>query len=110
MTDKYTIPLKNYLRQYRPSSIEVILELGKDNMYVPYIPTSKQEKITRRKQDFGYQAKNIADMVEHLGGIILDSVWLNNTIRVQVPTSSLEQIAEISNVEHIDIARTIKAE
>jgi len=107
-SDKITDVLKKYLEKENPESVTVIIELSPDHPVLPH-SVSKKEKMQSMKDNFNFQMSSLVSEVKSMGGDIIDAAWLNKTAKVQLPTNSLNKLAEIKSIELIDLPRQLKA-
>lgn len=71
---------------------------------------SRAERIARVKTAFEHEAGPVRRAIEELGGEVLESAWVNNTLRTRVPKRALQQLEEDDRVASLDSTRTLEAE
>jgi 3-methyladenine DNA glycosylase AlkC len=106
-TNKLSKLLHQYLEKEQPSTVEVIVEL-KNTPPVRNAAISKQEKIKFIKKSFSDELDNINKALEETDTKIIDTAWINKTIKMQIPVSSLEKLSGIKSVENIDLPQQLK--
>lgn len=87
--------------------IEVIVELDP----LPALPGtgSRAERVAQLRKNFD---TTLASVVRYLGpdGRILDSAWINSTIRAELTRDQIKKLEGVENVSRIDFPRAIHAE
>jgi hypothetical protein len=89
------------------SPVEVIVELQPLNL-----PTagSRQERMAAAKQRFELELRSVADKITEAGGQVLETAWLNQTVRSRIPAREVPRVAEDDTVSAIDLPGTITPE
>lgn len=103
----FSEPLQRYLEKRPPSPIEVIVELKNDPNHLASL-ISRQAKITNIKISFSEQLESINNVLKNTGGIILDTAWINKTIKVRIPVNGLNELANIQSIKIIDLPHQIR--
>jgi hypothetical protein len=88
----------------RSGPIEVIVELR------PVEATqsgSRQERITAVKAAFERESRPVQDLITQVGGRVLETAWLNQTVRGQIPADGLVRLAQDDAVVNIDLPSPI---
>ncbi len=107
---KITNVLKDVTNSLQPDKkIDVIIELN------PIKETgagkmSRIEKIDFLKNAFEEELRPVANVISSQGDSILYSTWLNQTVKASLSTKSIEQLAELKEVNAIDLPRQIEKE
>ena len=68
---------------------------------------SQQERIAIRKETFSQKIAVIQDKIQQVGGQVLGSAWINQTIRARVPADGLPHLADLKSVERVDVPHGI---
>jgi hypothetical protein len=85
--------------QHDDDALDVIVEL---NSEPPATTGTREEQIAKRKAAFDADADDVKDVIQRLGGEVLDAAWINQTIRGRVPKRSLARLARHKRVAAID--------
>lgn len=108
--DKLTLPLQHYLETSDASKVEVIVELsGTNGGSHSSLNGTKSNQIKFLKESFSKQLHDVERIIKTFGGDVIDSAWINHTLKVQMPRSSLKHLADIQCVELIDLPRKLKS-
>ncbi len=106
--DKITATLKSYLQTSQSESeVEVVIELNPISTTEMPENFSRNEKINHLKNAFNNDMQAVVTEVSKQGGNIINSVWLNQTIKASVPAKSIEEIAKLKEVNAIDLPNRI---
>jgi Cu/Ag efflux pump CusA len=104
---KISKSLQQYLLKTRPSTVEVVVELHTISSHqYPFL--SKQEKIKSIKQSFNEDLEIINHVLQDNGGKIIDTAWINKTVKIMIPVQGLDELANIQSVEIIDLPHQLK--
>jgi hypothetical protein len=71
---------------------------------------SRQDRISKLREDFTDQAAAVAAAIEKAGGEVLDHAWINKTLKVRVPVESIDRITEDKEVTAVDLPHGIELE
>lgn len=91
--------------------IDVVLEVRPRSAAAPTAKAlSRTEAITATKQRFSEAAAPVEQHVTRLGGEILERAWINGSIRVRIPVSSVRQLADADDIASIDVPHKLTRE
>ena len=106
--NKITDNLKRLLQTTEPDNeIEVVIELNKKTTTSFSDNMGRHEKITNLKTSFNNDLQPVVTEILKLGGNIIDSGWLNQTIKVKMPAKNIEELSRLKEINAIDIAHFI---
>lgn len=71
---------------------------------------SKKERVVAMKKAFERSATGLRRTIAELGGEVVDSAWINQTLRTRVPKRALEGLEADDRVVALDTPRTIEPE
>src|SRR4030095_2639753 len=111
MATKITDELKTYLKQSQPENhVQVVIELKpiEQNNQAPGL--SRQEKMQHLKKAFDAELQPVAMEISNMGGNIIETAWLNQTINASLPANSIVSIAKLKEVQAIDLPRRLLKE
>jgi hypothetical protein len=106
ITNKFSKSIQQYLERTKSSTVEVIVEL--QHTSYPSSSLSKQERIKSIKQSFNTDLEIISNVLQDKGGKIIDSAWINKTVKLMIPVNGLTDLANIKSVEIIDLPQQLK--
>lgn len=107
--DKVTDNLKNYLQNCQPvSNIEVIIELAPSSNHLDSPGAQRTEKIELRKKSFLQETESVTELIRNQGGDVLDSLWLNKTVKAKIPANCIPELTRLKEVNVIDLSHQIK--
>jgi len=99
-TLKLSSSLVELLSTLRPVDIvDVVIELRQTSVA---IGGSRQERVSGRQLQFTDASRPVKAAVTAAQGEVVDEAWLNGTLRVRVPASAIEMLAELAVIELID--------
>jgi hypothetical protein len=87
------------------SEVEVIVELQPVR---PPATGSRQERIAAMKERFERELGPVAEKIEQAGGSVVETAWLNQTIRGRIPAGEVPNVAEDDVVSAIDLPRRLE--
>src|SRR5690242_11899120 len=86
----------------RVTLIEVVVELRPvDVATLP--PGSRHERVAALQAAFQRELAPVAERIEAAGGTVLETAWLNQTLRSRLPASALAAVADDPAVHAIDL-------
>lgn len=107
-TIKITENLKKHLQQGQSQScVTVLIEL------TPFMPdagvpaVSRSEKIALHKNAFNKELQPVAEAITIQGGEVTDAAWINHTLQANVSPESIEALAQLKEVQSIDLPRQL---
>jgi hypothetical protein len=89
------------------SQVEVIVEL--QPVETP-TAASRQERISAMKEGFERELRPVAEKITRAGGQVLETAWLNQTIRSRLPAGEVPHVAEHEAVSGIDLPHQLEPE
>lgn len=102
--DKITSNLKSYLQKNgTDSNIEVVIELIPISLPAGISKYSRNEKIAIHKEKFNEELESVSKVIAKEGGAILDTAWINQTIKASIPAKSIETLAGLQKITAIDM-------
>jgi hypothetical protein len=107
-TAKLSPQLAEHIESVDESSVvDVIVELNPLE-----VPTSgsRQERVASLKEQFQRELRPVAKRVVESGGQVIETAWINQTMRSRVPAGELSHLAEEESVNRIDLPRMLDAE
>jgi hypothetical protein len=89
------------------SPIEVIVELRP--VAVPH-SGSRRQRIEAAKAGFEHELREVAEKIAAAGGHVIETAWINQTVRSSIPAAELQRVAEDDVVAAIDLPQPLRAE
>jgi hypothetical protein len=89
------------------SQVEVIVEL---QPLEPPKAASRQERMAAMKEGFERELRPVAEKIVQAGGQVLETAWLNQTVRGRIPAGAVERVAEHETVSGIDLPHKLEPE
>ena len=86
--------------------VEVVIELTGD-VEVPADGT-RQQRIAAARSSFERDVAAVSDRIEAAGGEVLETAWLNRTLRGRLPAATVVRVAADDAVAAIDLPHTIQ--
>jgi hypothetical protein len=110
MNERDVTKLSPQLRQElggvdKSSQVEVIVELRPVEMPEA---GSRQESIAAMKEGFERELRPVADKIIQAGGQVLETAWLNQTVRSRIPAREVSRVAEHEAVSAIDLPHKLE--
>jgi hypothetical protein len=105
MADKVTPRLAERLST-GPDDVEVIVELRPLDR--PDGGT-RQERVAALRDSFAAELGPVAEQITAAGGEVLESAWINQTLRVRLPAAAVDEVAASATVIRIDLPTTLEA-
>jgi hypothetical protein len=87
------------------SQVEVIVELQPVEMPKA---GSRQESMAAMKADFERELRPVAETIRQAGGQVLETAWLNQTVRSRIPAGEVSHVAEHEAVSGIDLPHKLE--
>ena len=86
------------------SPVEVIVEMRPVD-----VPATgpRKERIAAVKAGFERDLQTVTDRIAAAGGQVLESAWINQTVRSSIPADALVRVAEDDAVAVIDLPREL---
>jgi hypothetical protein len=85
--------------------VDVVVEL------VPVdVPTegTRRERTAAMKETFERDLASVAERIEAAGGEVLESAWINQTVRSRIPAGQVPEVAEADAVSRVDLPTTLE--
>jgi hypothetical protein len=111
--EKLTDKLVQHIEKTGEDMLEIIVELDPsrgDEIVSQSGDMSRQDRITKLREDFAEQSAAVASAIEKAGGEILDQAWINKTLKVRVPVKNIESITGEKEVTSVDLPETVQLE
>ncbi|WP_128548641.1 hypothetical protein [Larkinella soli] len=107
--DKISFALAEQLRQAPDEAeVDVVVELAPAPVSSSGLPAgSRQEKMAFLQQAFREKKEPIEQLIREQGGQVLDSVWLNQTLRARIPARCLDQLTERDEIMLLDASHPL---
>lgn len=71
---------------------------------------SRSERVVAMKQAFEQSATGLRRTITELGGEVVDTAWINQTLRTRVPKGALQGLEADKRIVALDAPRTIEPE
>jgi hypothetical protein len=112
MSERDVVKLSPQLRQEldaveASSQVEVIVELQPVEMPKA---ASRQERMAAMKEGFERELRPVAERIIQAGGQVLETAWLNQTVRSRIPAHEVSHVAEHETVSGIDLPHKLEPE
>ena len=108
MAGKITNELKSFLEQSQPeNTVRVVIELKPVEHDDVEIPATRQQKMQQLRTSFDARLQPVATEIANIGGNIIDTAWINQTISASLPVNSITNIAKLKGVHAIDLPRAL---
>jgi hypothetical protein len=105
---KVTSALAADVRRHPDSEpIDVVVELKPTPMPGS---GSRGERIAQARSAFERQADAVRRLIVDVGGEVLASAWINQTLQTRLPKQALEQLAGDDRITRLDVNRVITAD
>ncbi len=69
---------------------------------------SRAERIALLRERFQGVASQVEERVRALGGLVLDTAWVNRTMRVRIAAGRVADLADVPRVDLVDLPRALK--
>jgi hypothetical protein len=87
--------------------IEVIVEL----QATPVATSgSRKQRIEASKAEFEQELRIVTETIAAAGGQVIETAWINQTVRSCIPAANIEQVAQDDGVAAIDLPQPLHAE
>lgn len=90
-----------------PEQVEVIIELTGHEMPAS---GSRQERMAAAKSSFERGLAAVTETITAAGGKVLESAWLNQTVRGRVPAGKVARVAAADGIAVIDLPHRLEAD
>jgi hypothetical protein len=91
----------------RVTPIEVVVEL--QPVDVAALPDgSRHERVAALQAAFERELAPVAERIEAAGGAVLETAWLNQTLRSRIPAGALHSLAADASIHAIDLPHPIR--
>ncbi len=85
-----------------PGQVELVVSLHEDDSG-PVLPSDRRGLVVRRER-FDEWSAPVASYVRGMGGEVLERAWINATLKVSVPASSVRELARHARVRSVELA------
>lgn len=92
------------------TEIDVIIELNPPMQGIQGNGSSRAESVAQRKFVFNQMLQPIVAYINTIGGNVLNSAWINHTIKARVKKSYIDELAKINTVTTIDTLHQVYSE
>jgi hypothetical protein len=89
------------------SPVEVVVEM--QPVVVPSTG-SRASRIEAVRAGFEQELRGVAERIAAVGGEVLETAWINQTVRSSIPAAELLRVAEDDAVTGIDLPRPLTAD
>ncbi len=89
------------------SVVDVVVELN--TLDVPN-SGSRQERVASLREGFERELVPVAETVVAAGGQVVETAWINQTMRSRIPAGQVSRLAEEETVSYIDLPEILEAE
>lgn len=86
--------------------VELILVLHEDDSS-PLPPGERHDIVVLQRELFHAWSDPVASYVRAVGGKVVDHAWINATLRIAVPPSSVWELAGHPRVRSVELATTL---
>ena len=110
MSGKISPALTDRLSRTTPTElVEIVLELIPPPPPVAAASPSRRDLVAL-KDAFAVESLPIEQIIDQVGGVVLERLWLNHTLKARVPAARLDQLVGSPRIVAIDVARPLTAE
>ena len=88
-----------------PEPVEVVIELTGP---APATTGSRAERVAAARSSFSHDLAAVRATIVAAGGEVLDSAWLNRTVRSRVPAAGIAAVAADGAVAAVDLSHRIE--
>lgn len=108
MAGKTSPRLAEVLERAAPDDpLDVIVELRPAELPAE---GTRRERMDAAREAFAVDLREFDGLVAEHGGEVLDSVWLNQTVRARLPAGAVEAVAADPIVVAVDLPRPLEAD
>jgi len=68
---------------------------------------SRQDQLQYEKKSMLMELDSVREAIQRLGGEVVDSLWLNQTILADVPARQVRKLANIPKVSLVDLPHSL---
>jgi hypothetical protein len=97
--EKVTPRLAEHLEE-KPATVEVVVELTPLH---PPAAATRPERIAALRDSFAAELGPVAERITAAGGEVLESAWLNQTVRARIPAAAVAEVAASDAVMRVDL-------
>lgn len=69
---------------------------------------SRAERVSRAREAFQREAAPVESTIQALGGEVLGTAWINQTLRARVPAEALPRLASLDAVTALDLPHALE--
>ena len=70
----------------------------------------EKKKIAIYKEKFNDEFNQLSKIISSQGGTVIESVWLNQTVKASIPAASVNKLAALKEVAAIDLPHSLSAD
>jgi hypothetical protein len=108
-SDKVTAALAERLEGADDALVDVVVELATPPAFESAGGT-RSEQVAVMKESFGREVRPVESVIRESGGVVIDTAWLNQTVRAKVPVEAVRRLCEVDSVAVIDAPRGLEPE
>lgn len=71
---------------------------------------SRKELIASRKESFARTSTPVEEIINKVGGEVIEKAWINYTLRAKLPVKGLQRISELDVVDTLDSPNELKVD
>lgn len=111
---KVSTRLAQQVKSSAPESdlLDVIVELEHETSINSARSNSKSrsEQINERKASFARISSPVENVINEVGGKVLEKAWINNTLLAKLPAAGLKTVSELKEVEILDAPHSLESD
>jgi hypothetical protein len=96
---KITSALDSQLRQVRDELLDVVVELSPD--------TTEAATAPELRDSFEKAVAPVSEAISRSGGEVVDSAWLNRTLRVKIPAAEVPELSDMREIAALDVPHQV---
>lgn len=90
--------------------VDVVIALAAPDVPAASAPAGRADAIAALKASFALRAESVTQTLTAAGGELLDSAWVNSTLRGRLPADRVGELAADEHVEGIDLPVRLEPE
>lgn len=84
-------------------AVEVVIELCPSDPRASDMSRPRADLAAEGRREFARRSRSVVQDVLARGGTLIDSAWVNSTLKAVVPADQVVMLAEYENVERVDL-------
>jgi hypothetical protein len=108
-SDKVTPELAALLDDASDELVDVVVELATPEA-VERTEGARADRVAVMKESFDREAQPVESVIRDSGGQVVDTAWLNQTIRAKVPVEAVRRLCDVDSVAVVDSPRGLEPE